>query len=72
MMQHEMSNHILYDYVTISDSGCQSDSDLVEAYLTYTTYTTYMVCTRHFDNVISTDMFADLLSQTINMVNVNG
>ena len=32
---HNMPDDVLYDYVKCSDSGCQSDSNLFETYLTY-------------------------------------
>ena len=32
---HTMSEYVIYDYVKFSDSGCSSDSDTYEAYLTY-------------------------------------
>ena len=32
---HDMSDHVIYDHVKFSDSGCQSDCALFEAYSTY-------------------------------------
>ena len=29
---YNMSDHAMYDYVNLSDSGCQNESDLFEAY----------------------------------------